>query len=175
MVDDIRALVERLQKTCASTGRQPFLSLRTHLVVRPTEREASQAADELMSQVDERAVAQRQTAFAETQMVGQQAQLRAHVQEKAPRLWNGISCVRVNLGTAIVGDPEQVMAELLAYWRLGIDEFILSSFPHDDECRRVASPSCPACATRSGASPRATGTAESTSSRPRSSAGVASS
>ena len=50
-------------------------------------------------------------------MVGQQAQLRSHVQEKAPRLWNGISRVRVNLGTAIVGDPQQVIAELLAYWR----------------------------------------------------------
>jgi hypothetical protein len=61
-----------------------------------------------MSQVDERVVAQRQTAFAGTQMVGQQAQVRAHVQEKAPRLWNGISRVRVNLGTAIVGDPAQV-------------------------------------------------------------------
>ena len=34
---------------------------------------------------------------------------------------------------------EQVIAELLAYWRLGIDEFILSGYPHDDECRRVAS------------------------------------
>jgi alkanesulfonate monooxygenase len=138
-VDDIHALLDRLQKACASTGRRPFLGLRTHLVVRPTEREAWQAADELMSQVDERVVAQRQTAFAGTQMVGQQAQLRAHVQEKAPRLWNGISRVRVNLGTAIVGDPEQVIAELLAYWRLGIDEFILSGYPHDDECRRVAS------------------------------------
>jgi hypothetical protein len=61
-----------------------------------------------MSQVDERVVAQRQTAFAGTQMVGQQAQVRAHVQEKAPRLWNGISRVRVNLGTAIIGDPAQV-------------------------------------------------------------------
>src|SRR5262249_58229706 len=119
------------------SGRRPFLGLRTHLVVRPTEREAWGAADELMSQVDERVVAQRQAAFAGTQMVGQQAQLRAHVQEKAPRLWNGISRVRVNLGTAIVGDPEQVTAELLAYWRLRIDEFILSGHPHDHDGRRV--------------------------------------
>ena len=71
-------------------------------------------------------------------MVGQQAQLRAALRERSPRLWNGISKVRVNLGTAIVGDPEQVAAELAAYWRLGIDEFILSGFPHVEECRRVA-------------------------------------
>jgi hypothetical protein len=30
------------------------------------------------------------------------------------------------------------MDELLAYWRLGMDEFILSGFPHEEECRRVA-------------------------------------
>jgi len=72
-------------------------------------------------------------------MVGQQAQLRTELRERSPRLWNGISKVRVNLGTAIVGDPEQVTDELTAYWRLGIDEFILSGFPHVEECRRVAS------------------------------------
>jgi alkanesulfonate monooxygenase len=72
-------------------------------------------------------------------MVGQQAQLRSALRERAPRLWNGIARVRVNLGTAIVGDPSQVITELTAYWRLGIDEFILSGFPHVEECRRVAS------------------------------------
>jgi alkanesulfonate monooxygenase len=46
--------------------------------------------------------------------------------------------VRVNCGTAIVGTPEQVSDELLAYWQLGIDEFILSGFPHLEECERVS-------------------------------------
>jgi alkanesulfonate monooxygenase len=118
--------------------------LRTHLVVRATERDAWAAAEELMSRVDERVVAQRQAAFAGTPMVGQQAQLRSELRERAPRLWNGISKVRVNLGTAIVGDPEQLVSELAAYWRLGIDEFILSGFPHVEECRRVASEVLPA-------------------------------
>jgi alkanesulfonate monooxygenase len=137
-LDDIAVLLEQVRAAYAARGRQPAFGLRTHLVVRDTEREAWEAAEELMSQVDERVVAQRQTAFAGTPMVGQQAQLRAELRQRAPRLWNGISRVRVNLGTAIVGDPAQVMAELLAYWRLGIDEFILSGFPHVEECRRVA-------------------------------------
>jgi len=81
---------------------------------------------------------QRQAVFAGTAMVGQQAQLRPQAEAGAPRLWNGISAVRVNCGTAIVGDAEQVAAELLAYWRLGIDEFILSGYPHVEECHRVA-------------------------------------
>jgi alkanesulfonate monooxygenase len=49
-----------------------------------------------------------------------------------------LSEVRVNCGTAIVGTPEQIADELLAYWKLGIDEFILSGFPHVEECTRVA-------------------------------------
>src|SRR5207245_4918462 len=100
-LDDIAALLERLRTVYASRGRRPVFGLRTHLVVRATEREAWEAADELMSQVDERVVAQRQAAFAGTQMGGQQAQLRAQPRERAPRLWNGIAKVRVNLGTAI--------------------------------------------------------------------------
>ena len=136
--NDIAALLDRVRKSYASEGRSAEFGLRTHLIVRPTEREAWEAADELMSQADARVLAQRQAAFAGTPMVGQQAQLQQQLREKAPRLWNGISKVRVNLGTAIVGDPEQVAAELLAYWRLGIDEFILSGFPHEEESRRVA-------------------------------------
>jgi alkanesulfonate monooxygenase len=135
---DIGALLDRVRKAFTAEGRPPVFGLRTHLVVRPTEGDAWAAADELMSQTDERVVAQRQAAFAGTPMVGQQAQLQQQLRERAPRLWNGISKVRVNLGTAIVGDPEQVASELLAYWRLGIDEFILSGFPHREECRRVA-------------------------------------
>jgi alkanesulfonate monooxygenase len=72
-------------------------------------------------------------------MVGQQAQVRQTAEHRlGTHLWNGISTVRVNCGTAIVGTPEQVAKELLGYWRLGIDEFILSGYPHVEECRRVA-------------------------------------
>jgi alkanesulfonate monooxygenase len=137
-VEDIEALLRRVRSAYAAAGREPVFGLRTHLVVRPTEAEARSAAEDLISRADEKVMAQRRAAFEGTPMVGQQAQLREELEERAPRLWNGISRVRVNLGTAIVGDPRQVAAELLAYWRLGIDEFILSGFPHLEESRRVA-------------------------------------
>ena len=74
-----------------------------------------------------------------TPMVGQQAQaVRAAQPRVGPHLWNGLSTVRVNCGTAIVGTPQQVVDELLAYWRLGIDEFILSGFLHVEECLCVS-------------------------------------
>ena len=136
--DDIAALLDRVRAAYAATNRTPVFGLRTHLIVRPTETEAWAAAEDLISQADERVLAQRQAAFAGSPMVGQQAQLRDQLRERAPRLWNGISKVRVNLGTAIVGNPQQVADELLAYWRLGIDEFILSGYPHREEATRVA-------------------------------------
>lgn len=136
--DEIGALVGRVRGQFAAAGRRPVFGLRTHLIVRAGEVEAWDAAEDLLSRAAVAVKQQRQAVFAGTPMVGQQAQLRPHISERAPRLWNGISAVRVNCGTAIVGDPQQVAEELLGYWRLGIDEFILSGFPHVEECRRVA-------------------------------------
>jgi len=137
--DEIAALIARARAQFAAAGRRPEFGLRTHLVVRDTEAAAWAEADELLSRADPAVLAQRQAAFAGTAMVGQRAQLRASEQHRiGPHLWNGISTVRVNLGTAIVGTPTQVVDELLGYWRLGIDEFILSGYPHVEECERVA-------------------------------------
>ena len=122
-----------------AAGRAPSYGLRTHLVVRRTEAEAWDAAADLISRADSVVKGQRQAVFAGTPMAGQAAQLReADGHRIGERLWNGISTVRVNCGTALVGTPEQVAEELLGYWRLGIDEFILSGFPHVEECRRAA-------------------------------------
>lgn len=131
--------LERARAQFAAASRTPAFGLRTHLVVRSTEAEAWEAAEDLLAQADAVVKAQRQAVFAGTPMVGQRAQAQAVAGHRLGRhLWNGISTVRVNCGTAIVGDPEQVAQELLGYWRLGIDEFILSGFPHVEECQRVA-------------------------------------
>ncbi len=136
------AIAQHLRRAGASfseAGRSGEYGLRSHLVVRDTEAEAWAAADELLSQADVRVKEQRQAVFAGTPMVGQRAQAQAANDHRlGPHLWNGISSVRVNCGTALVGTPEQVADELLGYWRLGIDEFILSGYPHVEECRRAA-------------------------------------
>ena len=132
--------LEAVRREFQKVGRTPVLGLRTHLVVRDTETEAWHTAAELINHADPGVKAQRRSALEGTQMVGQQAQLKEAPDHRiAPHLWNGLSEVRVNCGTAIVGTPEQAADELLAYWRLGIDEFILSGFPHVEECRRVSS------------------------------------
>ena len=131
--------IERSTAQFDAAGRPPSFGLRTHLVVRDTETDAWQAAGDLLSQAEESVKKQRQAVFAGTPMVGQRVQAQTIAEHKlGPHLWNGISTVRVNCGTAIVGTPEQVVQELLSYWKLGIDEFILSGYPHVEECHRVA-------------------------------------
>jgi alkanesulfonate monooxygenase len=74
-----------------------------------------------------------------TPMSGQQVQAQRVAEHRVGRhLWNGLSTVRVNCGTAIVGTPQEVAEELYGYWQLGIDEFILSGYPHVEECERVS-------------------------------------
>ena len=120
-------------------GRTPELGLRSHLVVRNTEAAAWDAAHELIAHADPAVKAQRQAAIAGTPMVGQQAQSRQAPDHRvAPHLWNGLSEVRVNCGTAIVGTPHQAANTLHNYAQLGFQEFILSGFPHIEECRRTA-------------------------------------
>jgi alkanesulfonate monooxygenase len=132
--------LESLRRHFAQTGRTPALGLRTHLVVRDSEAEAWEAAHDLIGHADPIVKAQRRAAIVGTAMVGQRAQAREAPDHRlGSHLWNGLSQVRVNCGSAIVGTPQQVAEELLSYWKLGIDEFILSGFPHVEECRRTAS------------------------------------
>lgn len=41
-------------------------------------------------------------------------------------------------GAALVGDPDQIKAKLVAYQAAGVDAFILSGYPHRKECERFA-------------------------------------
>jgi alkanesulfonate monooxygenase len=138
-LEQIAARVERVTAQAQACGRTVTVGLRTHLVVRDDPDAAWAAAESLIAQADPRVVQQRQAVMVGTPMVGPQAQARRVAQHRiGAHLWNGLSTVRVNCGTAIVGTPQQVTDELLAYWRLGIDEFILSGFPHVEECLRVS-------------------------------------
>ena len=135
----MQALLDRARNAFAPAGRAPRFGLRTHLVVRDTEAEAWDAAAELLSEAHPDVLAQRAAAVRSTAMVGAAAQARRVEDDRlGERLWNGISRVRVNLGTAIVGTPQQAADELSAYWRMGFDEFILSGYPHLEEADRIA-------------------------------------
>jgi alkanesulfonate monooxygenase len=46
--------------------------------------------------------------------------------------------VRGGAGTALVGNPDEVAERMKEYMQLGIDRFILSGYPHLEECYRFA-------------------------------------
>ena len=57
----------------------------------------------------------------------------AHDLEIHPGLWAGVGLVRGGAGTALVGSHEEVAASIAEYAALGIDEFVLSGYPHVEE------------------------------------------
>ena len=57
----------------------------------------------------------------------------AHELEVSPGLWSGVGLVRGGAGTALVGSHEEVASLIGEYAALGIDEFILSGYPHVEE------------------------------------------
>ena len=138
-IEETAALMARAREAASEVGRELRFGLRTHLVIADDEDEAWRLAGALIADASETVIAQRNSAVAGTAMVGAAAQARSFEEHRvSERLWNGISLVRVNLGTAIVGTPRQVADELFRYWEIGLDEFILSGFPHVEECDRVA-------------------------------------
>jgi alkanesulfonate monooxygenase len=75
--------------------------------------------------------------------VGQKRMMQLHGGRRdrleiSPNLWAGVGLVRGGAGTALVGDPETVVARINEYADLGIETFILSGYPHLEEAYRLA-------------------------------------
>jgi alkanesulfonate monooxygenase len=133
-------LIADMTSRAAQYGRTLKFGFRTHVVVRETEAEARAAADRLLSKLDADTGAAIRAKSLDSQSAGvaHQAELReaASISDGyiEDNLWTGIGRARSGCGAAIVGDPDQVLAKLNAYRELGIEAFILSGYPHINEC-----------------------------------------
>ena len=138
-LDEVEKHLQRARKSFSDFGRNSSFGLRTHVIMRNVEEDAWAEASELLSQASNSVKKQRTSLVSGTTMVGAAEQAREFEDYKVDtHLWNGISTVRVICGSALVGNPEQIAKELFLYWKLGIDEFILSGYPHLEECDRIA-------------------------------------
>ena len=113
--------------------------LRVHVIVRDTEQEAREYAQHLVSKLeDDAGRAIRERALDSTSLgVAHQAKNRDLADMEGfvePHLWTGVGRARSGCGAAIVGSTDQVLSELEAYQKMGIRAFILSGYPHMEEC-----------------------------------------
>lgn len=141
--------IASVRRLAAAQGRTLRFGIRLHIIVRETDAEAWEAADQLIRYVDEDTIATAQAALAQNDSEGQRRMVELHrgdsyaprvrqALEVSPNLWAGVGLVRSGAGTALVGSAETVAARLLEYQSLGIERFILSGYPHLEEAYRVA-------------------------------------
>ena len=139
-IEGMRPIVEAERRTT-----EVRYGLRINVIARPTTEEARAAAREMLSKVPALALERgRRTEFPNTrrQSIGQgrQWEFRGQADEDwylGPGFWAGIAVVRSGAGMALVGSYEEVAAMLLEYVALGIGCFILSGYPHLEECENV--------------------------------------
>ena len=137
----IRDNMTTIRGLAARHGRAEAIGfgMRLQILCRETEREAWDAANELV-----RGVTEAQTRFVRTHFAGSAANRR--VQELAmehgdligPHLWTGVTRVRPGAGIVVVGNPRQCAETLQQFIDLGCSSFCLSGYLHDEEATRFA-------------------------------------
>jgi len=136
-LDAVRHQVKNLGRARRAAGELRF-GIRLHVISRPTEEEAWAQANKLLAGLDPESIKRAQQVQRSSQSEGQRRMSALHGGrtdnlEVSPNLWAGIGLVRGGAGTALVGSHEQVADRIAEYHELGLDEFILSGYPHLEE------------------------------------------
>lgn len=155
-VSDVARTEERVPRRCkACRTRRSSMDAKSILVFaamslcRKTEAEARAAANRLISKLDLTKGAEIKARSLDSQSDGVKRQDELRAQSKdlyiEPHLWSGIGLARGGCASAI---SEQVLAKLQRYMEMGIRAFILSGYPHLEECDLFAKyvlPRLPTC------------------------------
>jgi len=132
--------IEDMKQRATALGRSLRFGMRIHVLVRETEAEARDAADDLIAHIPEgfQAMMDRHLSGADSEGEKRQRQLVETTEDLwlGPNLWAGIGKARLGVGTALVGSGENVARRLQEYVDLGIDTFIHSGYPHLEEAQR---------------------------------------
>ncbi len=135
----VKDIITDMAARAAAYGRTLKFGYRAHVIVRETEDEARAYARRLLSKLDADTgdAIRAKSLDSQSEGVRRQAELREAAGNEGyaeDNLWTGIGRARSGCGAAIVGNPDQVLAKLQRYQAMGVDAFILSGYPHAQEC-----------------------------------------
>ena len=142
-LEAVREKLAAAQAAAVAKGRRFSFGIRLHVIVRESSEEAWAEANRLISQIDDKTIAAARASFGRFDSEGQRRMAALHDGRRdrllvGPNLWAGIGLVRGGAGTALVGNPQEVAERMREYMTIGIDRFILSGYPHLEECYRFA-------------------------------------
>jgi alkanesulfonate monooxygenase len=146
---DVAEKLESARAQAEQNDRELRFGIRLHVIARDTAADAWGEAERLLAGLSPEAIERAQAVQAASQSEGQRRMRELHggrtdALEIYPNLWAGVGLVRGGAGTALVGSHEQVADRIAEYHELGIDEFILSGYPHLEEAYRVGEGVMPA-------------------------------
>jgi alkanesulfonate monooxygenase len=138
----VAAKLDQVRARAKAAGRELRFGIRLHVITRDTSAEAWAQARRLLDSLDPAAIERAQRIQHASQSEGQRRMTELHggrtdALEVSPNLWAGVGLVRGGAGTALVGSHDEVADRIAEYHELGIDEFILSGYPHLEEAYQV--------------------------------------
>jgi alkanesulfonate monooxygenase len=141
--DAVASKIAWMRELADQAGRTLRFGIRLHTISRDSSKEAWAEATKMLEDISPEEIATSQAALARSVSVGQ-ANMRglheayrnggtAQELEIYPNLWAGVGLVRGGAGTALVGSHQEVADRIEEYAALGIEEFIMSGYPHLEE------------------------------------------
>ena len=131
----VAAKIAWIRELAEKEGREVRFGIRMHTITRDTSEEAWHEAGRLLEGIDDATIAQVQEGLRKSESEGQRRMLDLNRGSKDdleiyPNVWAGVGLVRGGAGTALVGSFDEVADRIEEYHALGIDEFVLSGYPH---------------------------------------------
>jgi alkanesulfonate monooxygenase len=139
--------IAEMRDRAAGYDRTMTFGIRLNLIIRDTDDEAWDAAQQMLDAVSDDAIAKVQSHNTNQDAVGQERQSafhggkrpeRARDLEVYPNLWSGFGLLRHGPGIALVGSPRSVADRILEYRDIGVESFIVSGNPLLEEAHRFA-------------------------------------